>query len=68
MFLGFLLYTADGVDPHIFEASCIASARVITDLDNWSDSQFSFLYKENVQGVDISLQGVIIILEGASSS
>lgn len=62
---GLLLYITDGVDPGTFEACCIASARAITDLGNWSDSQFSWLYGDSVMSMDIAVQGVIIIiLEG----
>ena len=58
LLFGLLLYITGGFDPGTFEARCIASARAITDLGNWSDSQFNWLYGDSVMSMDIAVQGV----------
>ena len=61
---GVLLYITSGVTPLTFEASLIASTRAITQLGNWSDNQFPFLYGSGIDSnsMEVNVQGVIILI------
>lgn len=57
LLFGVLLYITSGVTPLTFAASLIASARAITQLGNWSDSQIPA-----VGTMEVTVQGVIILI------